>query len=617
MGEVARAVIADGCSNASLKDAAKVDKAHSETNAHRLFFRYGLASKVPISELTFPNNAGDDTINISYLKPSDFLSVLLKQYPQVLFGGLGLEESGRLCAQFWQRFEMYHPEHVLYKDAPVEERGSYIPLFLHGDKGPLQKSPIFVWSFETPWGLPPNMLDRSKADHTVVHQRTMHDGRLSWTCSKRAKNFYGKHTYDDMAGCTMENPSWHLDPRNPNSHQRRNSKGHSYLSRFLVAAIPSKVYKRNSRVLPGILEETARELEQLYSTGLQVSGGRVFKFAFLGIKGDAEFHWEAGNFNRSYHRSGTKNELEICPLCEAGSPGVSYTDAAEAPSWRSTMGISDPWDQPPPLSGAPFASSFAAFMYKFDPFHVLKFGVFRDAVASTIVRIALMRYFDYEADASMAIESRLQRAFSMFKLWCLANGKNPGLKQFSKANLNFEKYKSYAWVNAKGSDVTLLMMWLEFLLPTLVRDAKSPGDVKPLQAMYQMIHGGLTYVGLLHSHGVWVPGSCARLQYDAGMKFCRGYLFLADHCMHLRVSGYRLRPKLHYLHHLLYDIKRQLENPACEFVFSAGTLLCESNEDFIGRLNRVSRRVSARTAGFRTTQRYLVKLLFLLKRHCK
>ena len=618
IGEVARAVVHDHKglpSNQSMVDAAKVDHSHSERNAHRLFNRYGLALKVPISHLTFAHGNGKDTIDIPSLRMRDFLRLLLDKYPKVLFGGQQPgPASQRLCATFWQRYQSYHPQHVLFDKVKKEDWGSYVPLFLHGDKGrTLQKSPIFVLAFETPWGLPPDMLARCSYDNRQMQRKQFHDGRLSWTCSARVR-FSGKRTHDDMTGCTMECPG-HLDNSSANSHQRHNSKGHSYLSRFLVAAITSKTYKRNSNVLPGILQKTAAELEDLFTVGLHSKelGGQI-KFALVGVKGDAEFHWEAGNFTRSYHHTGTKNEAMICPLCEAGGEGVSFTDAAPHPAWEATIGASDPWQELPPLNHAPFAESYRAFVYKFDPFHVLKFGVYRDAVASTLIRLALMLYFDFQECDSKAIDQRLERAFSLFKMWALAAGKNPAIKAFTKANMNFERYKSYPWCNAKGSDITLLLMWLEFVLPFFIAEPKAEGDLKVLKAMYQTIQAGLSYIGVMHSHGVWLPRCCAKFQLETGFRFLRGYLFLADHCMQNHVAGYRLRPKLHYLHHLLHDSQRQLENPAVGFIFSSSALLCETNEDFIGRLARVSRRVAAKTAGMRTTQRYLVKVRCLLER---
>ena len=183
--------------------------------------------------------------------------------------------------------------------------------------------------------------------------------------------------------------------------------------------------------------------------------------------------------------------------------------------------------------------------------------------------------------------------------------------------MNFEKFRSFPWVNAKGSDVTLIMMWLAFMLRLLLLERlKRPEDSLQLQAMLQLLDGGLTYVGIMHSHGLWLPRPCAQLQLEAGSKFYRGYLYMANLCIQMKVAGFRLRPKIHYFHHLLYDVQLQLRTDT-RFILSSVAFLCEQNEDFIGRISRVSRRVAARSAGLRTTQRYLVKARCLLQRLCQ
>ena len=52
-----------------------------------------------------------------------------------------------------------------------------------------------------------------------------------------------------------------------------------------------------------------------------------------------------------------------------------------------------------------------------------------------IVRLALMSYFDLDPSDSEAIDARLERAFNLFSLRCLAERKFPALKQFTKAKL--------------------------------------------------------------------------------------------------------------------------------------------------------------------------------------
>ncbi|CAE7801495.1 unnamed protein product [Symbiodinium sp. CCMP2592] len=617
IGEIAEAVVADGSATQNIREATKVDKSHSERNAHRMFNRYGLALRVPISYMDVPQSSSEDSVTVPYLKITDFLKHLLNKFEEVLFAGLKADSDAArdLCSTFWSRYQSYHGDHVIYSEVPAKDRSFCVPLLVHGDKGrTLQKSPIFVMSFELVWGMSPSMLKKVAYDCRNTRYDTK-DGHLQWHCGRRAS---GKRTFRDMCfdSCPLRSAG-RFNPETKGNHQRHNNRGHSFLSRFLIGAIPSKLYRRNAEVLPCLLKQAAEDLKGCFQEGLlHEKSGMRFRFVFIGAKGDAEWHFDAGNFTRSYHRTGPVNAAPICPLCEAGTEGVSYTDVSDAPEWLASMGTSVPWDTTPPLNLAPFSTTFPANLYKFDPFHVLKFGIFRDAVASTIVRLALMGYFDLSAEDYKNITDRLARAYSLYKLWCLAANKNPSLKGFTKANFNFEKMSKFAWVNAKGSEVTMLMQWLDFLVPSFAAEPKQASDLVFLRAASQMIRGGLDYIGVMHSHGIWLPLNCGKVQLQGGLVFARGYAFLAQRCMEQGCTGYNLRPKLHYMMHLLVHLKAQIDNNA-PWVLNEALHLCENNEDFIGKLSRVSRRVHASQAALRTTQRYLVKVRILLERLLK
>ena len=542
------------------------------------------------------------------------MKCLLNHHEEVVFGGMVFGKAAQeLNSTFWARFKKHHPDHMIFESVQESEWGLCVPIMIHGDKGrTLQKSPIYVLSFELAHGLPPQLLRKCSFD---CKRNTRHhsDSTLQWSCAKRAS---GKRKFAEMdfSGCTMECPAKHLDEASSGNHQRHNNKGHSYLSRFLVSALPSKLYSKNDKALPSLLKETAKELRSLFHEGLKhTKSGSQVKFVFIGAKGDSEWHWEAAAFTRSYHRSGTVRNLMVCPLCDAGAEGVSFTDVSDAPVWLPTVGASDPWDQVPPLNEAPYASRFPASLYKFDPFHVLKFGVFRDAVASTIIRLGHMAYFDYDDSESCGVPERLSRAYALYSMWCLAKGKCQTLKRFSRANFNYGTNSNFPWINAKGSEIVILMMWLEFQLQVFLREPKEPSDSVLLQAMLQMFRGGLSYIGIMHSHGIWLPHGCAKLQLDAGLSFARGYAWLASFFTALRLPGFRLRPKLHYMMHLLMDLKVPVDAGE-SYALNSALWLCESNEDFIGRISRVSRRVHPKTAAVRTAQRYLVKVRLLLER---
>ena len=86
---MSQAAISDGAMIGSLRDGAKIDKNHSERNAHRLFNRYGLALKVPIAFLEVPASAGSegqDHASVPHLRLTDMLDRLLNHHEEVIVG---------------------------------------------------------------------------------------------------------------------------------------------------------------------------------------------------------------------------------------------------------------------------------------------------------------------------------------------------------------------------------------------------------------------------------------------------------------------------------------------------------------------------------------------------
>ncbi|CAE7833609.1 unnamed protein product [Symbiodinium sp. CCMP2592] len=291
---------------------------------------------------------------------------------------------------------------------------------------------------------------------------------------------------------------------------------------------PQPMYNKIRSVYAAV-DSCSEALEKYKADGLVDGFTEQYRFGFIGAKGDAEWHFDAGSFNRSYHRIGPVNPAKICPWCDAGSEGFPYTDVSSAPKWLETVGASDPWDEDPPLSAIPFSESFGAFMYKNDPFHVLKFGIFRDATASCVTRLAQLGFWDFDSENELQnVPDRLSRAYGCYRLWCAANKKLPALKGFTRANMHYDTNSAFAWFNTKGSEVVILLQWLDFQVSLFLRDVQVENHRAELSAMKQLVRGGLDYIGIMHSHGIWLPQSCARVKLDSGLTFARGYAYMAS-----------------------------------------------------------------------------------------
>ena len=90
---------------------------------------------------------------------------------------------------------------------------------------------------------------------------------------------------------------------------------------------------------------------------------------------------------------------------------------------------------------------------------------------------------------------------------------------------------------------------------------------------------------------------------DSGLTFLRAYSKLASLTYHRQLYLFVFRPKLHYFHHQLMDIRCTLNSGG--FPLNPLAYSCSAAEDFIGRASLLSRRTAAATTERRVLQRYL------------
>ena len=564
---------------------------------------------VPRSRLEVTGSEESRPTQVPFLKLSDYLQVLLKKHPKLIFGGKEKGEAAeRLLELFWERYRLAHPGHIAFQKCTADELRFLIPLQLHGDKGRGHlKNPVFVFSWEVPFGVPESIrasgsrTDKARARRQQSKQ--CHGGRLSWTCSQRAREHVSAVEVPNEDTCSLKRRK--LDDGEFVESLQHNSRGHSFLTRFLISAIPAKVFRPNPLVIESLFSELQKDLCHLFESGVVVEG-ITYKACLIGVKGDNEFLMEAGRFNRHYAHVGTVHDNPMCPYCLAGTEGVEFSDFSDRPVWASTLYDTEPWDAPPPLVLAPFAEHERARLFRRDMFHILKYGFLKDLCAGALFLLCRMTYFDDPLGGeSLEQDCRLGRAYGLFSLWCLAEGKATTLRRFSKGSLHRKKATQYPFIGGKGADTVLLMQFLHFFVALCKKDMRVPGDFHVLHALHETLTGALDFLGIMHSHGIFLTLECARLQHSCGLLLVRGYCWLAQFCIENGLRLFSLRPKMHYFGHELHDLATQIDLQHSQ-ILSASAFNCEANEDFIGRISRLSRRVSSRACSARVLDRYLV-----------
>ncbi|CAK8988705.1 Uncharacterized protein SCF082_LOCUS1499 [Durusdinium trenchii] len=109
-----------------------------------------------------------------------------------------------------------------------------------------------------------------------------------------------------------------------------------------------------------------------------------------------------------------------------------------------------------------------------------------------------------------------------------------------------------------------------------------------------------------YGNGLWLSRRDAENIVLDGWAFTDGYATLASLCSRQGWRGFNLRPKLHMFCHLVLDVQHMLEsNRDCQFIENPAVHATWTDEDFIGRVSRISRRTSVLTAPLNTILRSL------------
>lgn len=559
-----------------------------DKNAQRDIMR-GLESlgySLPINIQCKENEGGANTF---YIQPQEWIKYLVENHPAQLGGcNASLEKN---CFAFWTVFQIHHPTHEVFQQHG-DRLHRVLPLIIHGDEGrALKRTNYLVVSMESPFG-------------------SVNDPTLTCEC---ASALLGR---DDLPFHDVVGQDELLSPEvlSTAKSQLTNYKGHSFLSKFILFGVAGWLYKRKPAIVEGLLQEVQRGMDDLFRNGVTLDNGQVIFAALLGIKGDMEFHKKTFNLSRSYANAGSVSELELCHMCKAGNPAYPFEDFSEAPSWCESLFSERPWsnDRIPTLSKIPFdTENIGEKMLQNDYFHIFKLGVARDLIGGIVVVLARLKFFDHEG-ATVNLPDRLTRAHGHFSLWARSHSVTPGFRSFSMAFYNMKSLSSAPWVNCKGSDAKILLQWLKFFISLNIQVPSVDGHERLLRLMLQVVQASLESY-LVHKHALWLSPPCARNLYIVLMRILRGYTLLSSKAMELEIPSFLLKPKHHGLHHLAWNLREGLASKA-PLIPNPQVWATEMNEDFMGKVSRISRRVSTRLCDKRVYERIFLKVLSLLKK---
>eukprot|EP00438_Fugacium_kawagutii_P028914 Skav225418 [mRNA] locus=scaffold2656:823370:824734:- [translate_table: standard] len=393
--------------------------------------------------------------------------------------------------------------------------------------------------------------------------------------------------------------------------QWTNQKGHSFLQHFPLFILPSWIHHSYPDVLTHMLGIIASDLKKLFYEGIS-HGRKNFCFAVTASKGDLKWVCKIANLTRSFQNQGRIRDIGCCHECQAGHPGLTWEDLTDQPVWAPSRFTQRPWVNAPPLAAVPFSSSAPEKLYKRDMFHICKVGIYRDHAGSAIVWLCERGYFGQAGDFS----EKLNNCHRVFQLYCVTTGQTPALRSFSRVFFNYPRRSAYPWANSKGSDTMILLRFISVQCIGFINAPIDPSHVDQLQLMRQTCQAATKFSAMLFSHGLWLQRKCAMEMQLHLRRFIVGYACLAARTLNDQVSGWGMKPKLHLLKHAHLDLQEFLSN-GLERIPNWNTHSCEQDEDQIGRVCRLSRRLDSRRIGERVLQCCLLKSRLLCNRFRK
>jgi hypothetical protein len=504
---------------------------------------------------------------------------LLDKKPLLVCGESDTEKVKGIFGAFWDAYRSYHGTHEVYQ-RHSGNLDRVVPLAIHGDEGK----------------------GKRRSSTTLVTLEAVigckGETRLCTECEP----------------CGLYPEQW--GPRGDDQHlvakaMRTNMKGHSYLQHWPLFIVPGILNKNYKPLTYELLDVVAADLEKLFTTGVQVRG-ETWYGAVIGAKGDLKWHSKVARLVRGFEHQGRQRDIPMCHWCMAGTPGVPAEDVARHhPCWEQTLWAQRPWSSsdPPGFLVVPFDQRFPEKFYQHDPFHTLRIGLYRDFVGSVIFLYMSWNLFD-----GGSVPTKLEAAWSSFCLWQRGVQKSASLRSFSKALFNYKTKKSYPWINAKGSDVTLCLKWISVITYGFVQTCTDNDQLQILNIILSASQAAVGFFDCMNQHRLWMSTACAISLYELGHFFLVDYGWLAGWAYRNQFCLFSVKPKAHFFRHILLELLAQLEANT-QVVLNPLTWNCEQNEDMIGRISSLTVKLDSRVSTRRVLEFWMVKSAILYKRH--
>lgn len=554
-----------------LKKISKAPLHDADNRVFEALKKAGYAFDAPITSIAL-----SDDFQYPCIRPIDMIRKTIEAVFIDKVLGVPPSRAEQTFSQFWDKYRKIHGDHDLFDPGWGMDFNRLVPYYLHGDGGrTYKKGSILVLSMYSALGQGTAKNPVARPESASSRKRKRHDNK-----------------WGDDDDCQMG----------------INLLGNSLANRFLFAGINVLHYKHALDRLDTLLDVWGKELRCLLDEGFEY-GGHTWKVAVLGVTGDAPFLKEVGFHNRSFHNVRKSSQATtalpgICWLCSAGmTGGPRFEDTSiVSAEWIRTSGVDNPipWTVPSPLlMHLPIDQRRPAEFYRPDIFHIYHAGVGKDFSASSCI------YFLWSIFKARNIDSSLETANAELRSYLNATKDRISFSKLTFELLGYESSKSFPvghW--SKNLDTATMMKFVEKVakdhLPIYAGD-----EILKLIAEASEAIG--TFIRILLSSEYFLTPQQAGEAIKCGHFFLLRYMSLTKACMRNKLCLFSVKPKLHMLAHLVLRMLLQyrIDKAAVINCISESTFMAE---DFIGKVARLSRRVSPRLQGLKLLYRYLIAI---------
>lgn len=569
----------DPCPTLAAIAAAKLDGA--DDPLFKILRGCGLVLDVPTTRLQL-----DPSFEYPCFSPKDMLLAVAKRGFLHKILGVPLANAHRAIPQFWEKHRKLFPNHDLHSQPNVDYE-HLLPYYLHGDGGrTFKKDGIMICSMFPALG--------QGTKKKSIDMQPLPGEPPRNTKRKRA----------DSAG--------HGDgPFSAGINLLGNSLG----TRFLFTALKYEFYKDHHHRFDELVNQWALCMKGLFEDGFEYEG-ETWRIQVLGLTGDAPFLREAGCHTRSFSNvrksaKATSVLKGVCWLCDAGrTNGPSYEDVnVLTADWVRTCGPMNPlpWDTPSSLLEHLLVNQddLASF-YLPDLFHIYYLGFGKEFCASSLIYIMKTVFKMRKLESSLEpLNNCLQRYKVLHKKERAHFGKKISLELLGYKSGRV--YPSGHW--SKGADTAFVAKFIDWLMVDIFSGDR--GDEWRSDLILGAIQAYCAAVGVffrtLFASSYFLESADAREAILNGLDCARKFVLLAQLCVGKKLCLFKVTPKLHMFCHLILAMLNQyrIDQNAVINPLSSATFQCE---DFVGKVARLSRRVSPKIHGTKVILRYLAAI---------